>query len=292
MSNTIWLEHNVNEGIGKQVSEIGRIIEKAKTCPNEIEIDFTNIKFIQPTTILGVSSLQTTYNSVGKTCNTVNLNEDTQSYFDAVVFPGGIFPDLDPDWSQKIESYKNKNYIPIINFPTDRRADSVFIRNSVLSKLNEILAFKLGYSIAQIGPVSYFISEFTDNIVEHAGVSRAKILVQYFPIKGFVEICIIDEGKTILGSYKNHNTYFPENDRDAITFAINGKSTKSPERGYGIPSSSNLIVNGLKGSLCLVSGTAMLANKVITNYSSDWRGTLLSVKIPKNFDQINMHNYI
>ena len=161
MSNTIWIEPNVKEGIEAQILEIGRIIEKSKIYSNEIILNFKNIKFIQPTTILGVSCLQAKYNNNGKFCNIINLNADAENYFNAVSFPGGISPDLDPDWQQKLESYKNKNYLPIINFPTDRTPDSVFIRNSVLSKLNEILAFKLGYSIAQIGPLSYFISGFT-----------------------------------------------------------------------------------------------------------------------------------
>ena len=292
MSNTIWLEPNPNNGLGKQVSEIGRIIEKGKTCSTDIIVDFKNIDFVQPTTILCVSSLLTSFNTIGKNCSIANLSEDANSYFKAVIFPGGIFPDLDPDWIQKLESYKNKNYLPIISFPTDRSPNSVFIRNSVLSKLNELLAFKLGYTMAQIGPVSYFISEFTDNIVEHAGVNRAKILVQYFPGMEFIEICIVDEGKTILGAYQETKKYFPISDKEAITFALAGKSTKSAERGYGIPSSSNLIINGLKGSLCVVSGKGMLANTIITSYISDWRGTLLSVKIPKSFDKIDMHQYI
>ncbi len=293
MSNTIWLEPNVKDNLGHQINEIGRVIEKCGTTTSgDVIVDFKNVGFMNPTIILGISSLISIFNKKGRTIKFENICDDMQGYLNTIVFPNGIFPDLDTNWSEKLDSYKSKTYLPVINFPTGKDENNTFIRNSVLSKLNELLAEKLNLTLGQFGAVAYLISELTDNIVDHAGIRRGKILTQYFPSKEYIEVCIIDEGKTILGSYQESNQYFPDNDKIAISYATQGKSTKSPERGFGIPTSINLIVKGLNGKFCLLSGSAMLVNNPIIDFHPKWAGTLISIKIPKNFQNINYRDYV
>ena len=117
-------------------------------------------------------------------------------------------------------------------------------------------------------------------------------MTQYFPTKEYFEICVIDEGKTILGSYKDNSQHQILNDKQAIEEALKGNSTKGKERGFGLHSSRNLIVEGIKGKLCVVSGSGMLANKIITTFPSTWGGTLLAIQIPKKFNEFNMYDYI
>ena len=53
-------------------------------------------------------------------------------------------------------------------------------------------------------------------------------------------------------------------DEEAITLALNGKSTK-PEansRGFGIPTSRKMLVNGLRGKFFMWTGTAFMYQNV------------------------------
>ncbi len=277
----ITLEPNNTDTIGHQIIELSKIIERSKLNIPEFTLDFGKINFIHPTAILGISSILASQSKDGKKFRFTNVNEGVESYLNTVNFPAGIFPDLDTDWAYKLEKNRTKNYLPIVSFSTERTNDCTNFRNEVLSKVNELIAHKLDLKISEIGHISYFISEFTDNIVEHSGASRGKILVQYYPGKEFLEICILDEGKTILGAYKDSKRFNITTDREALEYALNGKSAKSDERGFGIPTSTNLIMNGLEGKICILSGDAMMTNNKILNASCRWNGTLLSIKIPK-----------
>jgi anti-sigma regulatory factor (Ser/Thr protein kinase) len=277
----ITLSSNTTDGLGFQVNELCKIINAVSNDESQYTLDFSNVPFLHPTFILGISSLISVYSKVGITFNIINASYNVQNYLDTVKFPHGLYPDLETDWNSKLEEYRHKNFLPIIGFSTSKKSDSTTFRNAVLSKVNELIAHKLDLRLSEVGDISYFISEFTDNIVDHANVLRGKIMVQYFPQKEFLEVCILDEGKTILGSYLEARTFSIVSDTQAIQAAISGRSTKSKERGYGIPTSTNLIVNGLNGNICIMTGKGLLADRNIIDSPASWPGTLLSVKIPK-----------
>ena len=106
----------------------------------------------------------------------------------------------------------------------------------------------------------YLIDEAINNIVDHSGEERGFIFSQYFPASGYTDICIGDTGIGLLGSYKNAGRANITTHRDAIINAANGVSTKNrPEaegRGFGISTSLDMLVNGLKGKFALLSGQA------------------------------------
>ncbi|MHC1591073.1 MAG: hypothetical protein ACXQS8_03235, partial [Candidatus Helarchaeales archaeon] len=73
----------------------------------------------------------------------------------------------------------------------------------------------------------------------------------------FTEICIIDNGISISGSYINRGYDF--SDIDALKRAVlEGLSTKSAERGYGLRTTLNLLTKGLEASCLIISGRACL----------------------------------
>lgn len=281
---SIILQPNEKDGIGFQITELSRIIEKSKQDEKNIKIDFQGIRFIQPTTLLGISSIIQTYRKKGINYNLCSVDNGVQSYLETVKFPVGLFPEQDGNWSQTLDSYKDKNYIPLINFPTSSNEGSTVIRDSVIKKVKDIIEYKLDLNGKDMKCVHYFIDEFTENIVEHSGESCGRIMIQYYPVKEYLEICIIDEGKSILGSYLENGKTEITNDKEAIRAALNGISTKSQERGFGFHTSLDIIFKAIGGNVCVVSGAGMYANQLLIKFPSYWKGTLLSIKIPKKFE--------
>ncbi|GAJ02190.1 unnamed protein product, partial [marine sediment metagenome] len=105
------------------------------------------------------------------------------------------------NWDRLLNKYRKKNYLPIINFSTERGNVQTFIREKVLSKINTLVRDNLNLDNNYESAFSYLISEITDNIIEHSGVNRGWLLIQYYPTTEYLDLCIIDNGKTILGSY-------------------------------------------------------------------------------------------
>lgn len=291
MLTNIELVPNVDDSLGKQIFELSRIDQAIKACGRDCTLDFRNAKFLHPTTIVGISALIEKFAAMGVSVSPINIAADAQQYLNLVSFPKGMWPDYITDWSAALESYQGKNYLPIICFPTLRTKDATTFRDNVLSKVNELIAKRLNVRISEVGHISYFISELTDNIVEHSDAKRGKIMVQYYPNKEYLEICILDDGKSILGAYRDSGRFDVANSQQAIDFALKGNSVKSKERGYGIPTSTNLIVNGLQGKLFIVSGDAILVNNTITAFPVEWKGTMLSIKIPK-VQPVNWREFI
>lgn len=290
----VYLEENLSDSVGFQLNELSKIIEKTEAGAAHVEIDFRNVKFLNPTVILGIASLIFTYRKKGITCETISVPTEIQGYLNTIKFPNGIFPHLEVEWETILNNYDSKNYLPIINFPADSSNDSTSVRDAVLSKVANIIHYKLNLPNLSVAALHYFITEFAQNIVEHADVTIGRIMVQFYPIKGYIEICIIDEGKSLLRSYLDNRRFEIITDQDAIRAALSGISTKKQdhERGYGIHTSNNLIVNGMKGKVFVVSGKGMLANTTVIPYKSTWSGTLLSVKIPMNMEKFNIYDYI
>lgn len=138
--------------------------------------------------------------------------------------------------------------------------------------------------------IKYLISEAMDNIVEHSGVSNGWIMVQNFPQKGFLDVCIIDTGLGLLGSYQKFNFPDIETDDQAIYQAVNGNSTKqlAVTRGYGIDTSRKMLVDGLKGKYFLFSGAAFyiytgeIEQIIPLERINNWNGTVLALRIPQS----------
>jgi hypothetical protein len=78
------------------------------------------------------------------------------------------------------------------------------------------------------------------------------ILLSLWPKnKSWGEICFIDDGITIPGSFRTHKIKFSQ-EYEAIFKAINGISTKSKERGYGLNTCIRIFTNGIAGEILIV----------------------------------------
>src|SRR5690606_32833445 len=100
---------------------------------------------------------------------------------------------------------------------------------------------------------SYLIDEMTHNINDHSQAEQGFIFARYYPASNYIDVCICDGGIGIYESYSKSPKFHPQSEQEAIEFAINGRSTKDrPEaRGFGIPTSRDMLVNGLKGKFYL-----------------------------------------
>ncbi|HJH28402.1 MAG TPA: hypothetical protein C5S51_01710 [Methanosarcinaceae archaeon] len=144
----------------------------------------------------------------------------------------------------------------------------------------------------------FMITELIDNIYQHSQFNFAAFMAQRYDTKGFVEITIMDDGMSIPCSFEKHGIDY-KNDCDAITAAINGKSTKiDGNRGYGLPDTTNLYVNGCGAEFFLVSRNgALYKNRDDENlYNTEGlyilNGTLITVRIPCPTNKVQIYNYI
>ncbi len=289
MALRIILNQPNDDSIGSQLMVLIEVLSQVKDSEKEITFDFSKIKFVYPVFITSISSLMSYLIENNYVVYHSGINT---SYLQTVFFPNGLKPDELPLWETTLNNYNGKTYLPVINFSALRKNEETEIRENVLSKINSLLANNLKLNFNYKTAISYIISEITDNIIDHSGVDRGWLSVQYYPGKQFLDICIIGTGKTILGSYKDNNVTGITNDFEAIEKAMSGLSTKDKERGFGMRTSKKMIVEGLKGKFVLISGKAILFNDELTEFPVRWEGTILALRLPQNIENFNYANHL
>lgn len=152
--------------------------------------------------------------------------------------------------------------------------------------------------------ISYFLSEITDNMQQHANTDFGYIYTKYNYIDNQIEIVLADGGMSIYGSYINANKFIDNiknSDILAVGIAKEGYSTKDrPEaenRGYGLSSNIKMITQGLKGDFAIMSGNALYVSSIDKLIELpkqvDWKGTLVLAIIPTDIPSaFNFYNYI
>jgi len=177
---------------------------------------------------------------------------------------------------------------PMVTLPTDvKRSGSI---------LQDIYSFcdegkECGGTLA----FKYIVGEITTNIYEHSSFSTALVMAQKYPTKGFMDICFVDNGITIAGSFKKVGMLFE--DYEAIDAAIRGTSSKmNLERGYGLITNINMLAQGYGGSVLIVSGCgAYFYHGNPKGYklreSTKFDGTLVSMRVPYPSKEVNLYEY-
>lgn len=270
-----------------------------------MEIDLSETIFISPFLVSGLVHIISNHQNKGGACEFVfnKYSYATKSYLDTVRFPGGY--NYEGSGGDSIEdlfsTYHTKTYTPIVTFPTALSFEDNSCRERILTALNKILKNQLNLT----GPVAigiyYLIDELTQNIVDHSGDINGALFAQFFTTKNFMDISIWDNGKGLLQSYVDAAKYDPSSDSEALNFAVYGKSTKDiPEsRGFGLSTSRNMLVNGLKGKFFIFSGNAFFVQttereEVITiPKGNSIQGCYLALRVPilKN-DEFNPYDFM
>jgi anti-sigma regulatory factor (Ser/Thr protein kinase) len=289
-----------NESMGASFQVLLDVLQQvSKVEENDsIVIDMRSVTFVIPFLILPLAAL-INHLERNNTKITINPSAKCGDYLDTIRFARGFDAIVEHDWMKKLNYFKKKSYLPILNIPSGD--DRTTFRESLLTTLDEILQQQLKIDNRLFTPMSYLISEAFDNIVEHANIGNGWIMVQNYPTKEFFDICIIDTGIGILGSYISKG--FPDiiTHEKALQEAINGRSTKIGEisRGFGIRTSRHMLVNGLGGKYFIFSGNAFYIwtkeqeqiNALDLDYQ--WPGTMLALRIPNVTPEgFNYVNYI
>lgn len=272
------------------------LIDQIHNSPDYCDIiDFRNIPFVTPLFIL---PLMVFVKGCNKEIKFVNIN----SYIETIYFGEGLRPEdmTNSHFNAKLESYSNKTYIPIINFPA--MSSSIDEKNAILTAVENIIVKQLGLQTNVTSGLKYIIEESVDNITEHSESERGFIFAQSYPTKKFLDICIADSGITLLGSYKKmHNNEYND-DIEALQAANNGISTKNlpfaENRGYGIITSKKMLTKGLSGHYIMISGNAIHINNLsIDKYFTlptnlRWNGTIIAIRIPYVNTEFNYINFV
>lgn len=268
-----------------------RQIEDAQD--DDIVIDFADVRFVSP---LFVLPLMVYLHRTDKRVQCNNLS----SYLNAVHFGDGLKPDemRELEFRAHMESFARNTYVPVINFPASARSDE---KNRIISTVESIINSQLNLSGNVLVGLKYLIGESVDNITEHSESPRGYIFAQSYKNLGFLDICIADNGITLLGSYQNQPESGIESDLEAIQAANRGISTKNlpdaENRGFGIMTSKQMLVNGLGGHYIMLSGSALhirsqRVDSFFTVPGVRWRGTVVAMRIPYNNNQFKHTDYL
>lgn len=151
---------------------------------------------------------------------------------------------------------------------------------------------------------SLLISEMTDNIIEHSNANNVYVFCQYWQKNDSCEICLLDDGSTILGSLKNAGRLVSD-DYDAIEKVIKEHLSAKNEfgsikRGTGIKNTINLLINEeLKGNFCVISGSASYYidsehgnGRLERLHNCNWNGTIINMRFQKPRQKFNIYEYV
>lgn len=284
-----------HEEFGDSINKLLHLVLNLRRANDrQVILDFTKSRMLNPFYLGGLTCMIDYYRSKGYE---LLLNHDDNkaisSYLRIIGFPSGY--DIDRFIGNK--SYLDgRTYVPLIKIPTGESQYHTNIRERVGSSITNLLQSQLRLTAAQYGPIVYLIDEFTNNINDHSGAGEGIIFGQFYPNSNYFDLCICDHGKGIFGSYSENERFKPSTELEALEFAINGKSTKDrPEaRGFGISTSRDMLVNGLRGKFFIWSGNNAYIQSVgsmgILNIPENcyFNGTYIALRvptvIPRDFD--------
>ncbi len=297
MANTYQLtfEQPNNNSLSRQLKELTDFLLFLTNIKKKDELifDLRKLRFVHPLFILGLASIKNRLVSEGWHISYIlPENSSCSEYLRRIYFPSGLEPDQMDNWETILDYYKNRNYLPIINFSTNLSTPMPEIRDRVLSKVSNLVGQNLDLATEYQSAVNYFISEISDNILDHSGVERGWILTQYYPTTEYLDICLADTGKSLLGSFQEHGFKNIERDDQALESALKGISTKSIQRGSGLRSSRSIAMEGLQGEFLLFSGRALYYKNKIINLPVRWDGTLIGIRIRKGIRNFSIYTYV
>ena len=200
-----------------------------------------------------------------------------------------------------MDEYVRKTYIPICKFGV---TDETII-DSVTSALQKVIQKQSPLPYRYISALSYLVSELTTNIHDHSQSEWGFMFSQYLERENCINLCIADCGVSIYGSFQRSRKYDMQtlqNEGDVLNMALGHFSTKNlpnqENRGFGLPTTKNMLAEGMKGSFFILSGNAFHRHDpqgqqtVVLPSGIGWEGTTILLKIPFNVpDEFNYLTY-
>lgn len=111
--------------------------------------------------------------------------------------------------------------------------------------------------------IKFILYELTGNVYDHSRFSKACISGRFSD--GKFDFIVKDDGISIIDSFRNANYHF-DDECEALIKAVNGLSTKNDlgyiERGTGLNNTSNIVANGFKGEILIISSHATYTSTI------------------------------
>ena len=209
-------------------------------------------------------------------------------YLSLVRFENPLLITEDMDLKAELDPYISRSYIPVCKFELCKSNI-----DSLQTVLQKVICRQSRADYRIVTPLSYLLGELVDNMNEHSKGKYGYIFAQYLKKEGCIDLVVADDGMTIFSSYIRSGKYLDEINGDeakALKLATEGKSTKNlpgaENRGYGLSSSKDMLVNGLHGSFFILSGGAFHRHDAKGSVSVklpetiNWNGTIILMRIP------------
>ncbi|HYC80047.1 MAG TPA: hypothetical protein VEC17_03395 [Candidatus Binatia bacterium] len=294
-----------HEEFGHSLSKLLKIISLIVASKNnEIELDFSQARMLNPFFLGGLACSLNHFESVGKKIQLNHTdNYNINSYLERIYFPACFQPakGAENSFFEQLDNYKTKTYIPIIAFPTGSDQYHGAVREKVLNAVSALLKGQLNFREKERQPLSYFLDELTHNVNDHSGAAQGFLFAQFYPSSNYLDLVICDNGKGIYKSYEGNAKFHPKDEIEALQFAINGKSTKNiPEsKGFGISTSRRMLVHGLRGRFFIWTGNTAYIETVERVNILDipdncyFQGTFVALRIPTIIpERFNFYEYV
>lgn len=267
--------------VGSVFNHLFDVIAATEGCGGNVVWDFREASSLHPF-LLGPLSVYKDQSGYPISC----LFSDglySQKYLEVAHFDTPLDMELSSN-EDVAKGYLGKQCTPICRFSGQSSSERAqrFVERIIKMQIDGRLST----------PLSYFLSELICNVNEHSLYGKGYLFAQILPEEDTLCVCIADDGITIYGSYVSSNKYLSEitSEASAVKMATLGFSTKNlpfaENRGYGISTTTQMLVDGLGGSMFILSGTAFHRHdrnaSQYVNLPSEinWDGTMVLLCIP------------
>lgn len=301
---TVQIPIRTHENFGDSISKLIKTLSEISSIQDEeIILDFSETKFLNPFFLCGLACvIKSLQNSGRRFILNHDKNPSINSYLSTIFFPS-THPASgnNVDNLKILDKFNGKTYIPLISFKTGFGDNAAAVRENILSSTSHLLKNQLKFSEVERQPLSYFLDELTNNINDHSGAEEGYLFAQFYPNNNYLDISICDAGKGIYESFLENPKFNPSTEIEAIQLALSGSSTKDrPEaRGFGISTTRNMVVNGLKGIIFIWSGNTTFLQAVnkeaIVNIGKNgyFQGTFIGLRLPMIIPgSFNFYNFV
>jgi hypothetical protein len=269
--------------------EIAQDLPDVADLSEEVIIDLRGADWFTPTFLVPISVLYNQARDAGVEFQIrFPFDYQVRSYLEQIGFPEGA--------PRPPERYKN--HLPLCSVNTELEEDTFEI---VSKKLRNLIKQFLGErNLEGINWLTYPIGEIIDNSDQHSNCDFGSLLIQYYPTKEALDVCIVDDGISIPANFERYGIDF-DSDEEAVRMAmVEGRSTRPDaghERGYGLRTTVEMICDGLNGKVLLSSRGATLfrsSNNGVDARLGDyqWDGTVFAARLYPPTEEFDYLPYV
>jgi len=265
-----------------------RELHEVAQTSDEIELDLSDAEWFAPTFLAPTSVIYNQLEQAGVDIS-IRYPDDyrVKRYLKMIDFPSGT----------ATPSKEYTNTLPLCLMNTSREEDVIDI---IASKMRELIKNEFLSESGNSMWLNYPLGEVIDNVDVHSRCDYGTLLIQNYPSKEALDLCIADDGISIPGNYERSDIDF-DNDVEAVRMAMeDGVSTREGDggqRGFGLRTTVEMICDGLDGQVFLSSrGGSLFRNQNSGPYkrfgNSRWGGTVFAARLYPPEEDFSYLGYI